>query len=187
MAAACEDIANLTPSPGESDESGDDICESVVAVSVEAAVRPPVPKKTKPAVKKRKDGKQMLINITNTRYPVGMSTNGGIFLQSTQSHVVCQVREVGEACGMAVGTDADHDGTFLFWHDLAPPLEFFTRLKDFQRLNHFPSTEQITRKDGLARNLNRIAKHFPAEYNFFPRSWILPAQVSNAASFLQSA
>jgi hypothetical protein len=88
------------------------------------------------------------------------------------------VREVAEACGMTPAAETDFDATFVFWHDLAPPLDVFSRLQNYQRLNHFPSTEQITRKDGLARNLNRIHKHFPAEYSFYPRSWILPAQAS---------
>ncbi|VUZ45204.1 unnamed protein product [Hymenolepis diminuta] len=34
---------------------------------------------------------------------------------------------------------------------------------------------EICRKDALARNLNRMLKLFPKEYNIFPKTWILPA------------
>ena len=35
---------------------------------------------------------------------------------------------------------------------------------------------EICRKDLLARNLNRMVKQFPKEYNVFPKSWVLPAE-----------
>lgn len=35
---------------------------------------------------------------------------------------------------------------------------------------------EICRKDSLARNLNRMLKLFPKDYNIFPRTWCLPAE-----------
>lgn len=35
---------------------------------------------------------------------------------------------------------------------------------------------EICRKDALARNLNRMLKLFPKDYNIFPKTWILPAE-----------
>jgi len=46
----------------------------------------------------------------------------------------------------------------------------------FQKINHFPGMIEICRKDLLARNLNRMLKLFPKEYNIFPRTWSLPAE-----------
>lgn len=50
------------------------------------------------------------------------------------------------------------------------------QLVPFQKINHFPGMTEICRKDLLARNLNRMQKLYPAEYNIFPRTWCLPAE-----------
>ena len=46
----------------------------------------------------------------------------------------------------------------------------------FQKINHFPGMSEICRKDLLARNMNRMLKTFPKEYNVFPKTWCLPAE-----------
>lgn len=45
-----------------------------------------------------------------------------------------------------------------------------------QKINHFPGMSEICRKDLLARNMNRMLKLFPKDYNIFPRTWCLPAE-----------
>lgn len=45
-----------------------------------------------------------------------------------------------------------------------------------QKVNHFPGMMEVCRKDMLARNLNRMAKRFPKDYNIFPHTWCLPAE-----------
>jgi tubulin polyglutamylase TTLL6/13 len=42
---------------------------------------------------------------------------------------------------------------------------------------------ELCRKDLLARNLNRMLKLFPKEYNIFPRSWCLPAEYVHVLLF----
>ena len=34
----------------------------------------------------------------------------------------------------------------------------------------------LARKNNLARNLMKMRKEYPADYNFFPPTWILPAE-----------
>lgn len=43
-------------------------------------------------------------------------------------------------------------------------------------VNFFPGIGEISRKDLLARNLARMQKHFPDDYDFFPKTWWLPAE-----------
>lgn len=42
---------------------------------------------------------------------------------------------------------------------------------------------QITRKTYLARNLKRLQKLFPLEYDFFPKTWVLPNEVNDLRSY----
>lgn len=38
----------------------------------------------------------------------------------------------------------------------------------------YPGIQQLTKKNFLARNLMRMQKQFPFEYDFFPKTWVLP-------------
>lgn len=52
---------------------------------------------------------------------------------------------------------------------------YFKRLKECQKVNHFPGTFQIGRKDRLWYNFSRIMiKHGKREFNFVPRTYVLP-------------
>lgn len=51
----------------------------------------------------------------------------------------------------------------------------FRALKDSQKINHFPGTFQIGRKDCLWLNLSRMmVKHEVKEFGFVPRTYVLP-------------
>jgi tubulin polyglutamylase TTLL6/13 len=52
-------------------------------------------------------------------------------------------------------------------------------MKAYQKINHFPGMEALSRKNNLARNLNRMKRIFKKEYNFFPRTWILPSEYAD--------
>ncbi|NWV79142.1 TTLL4 polyglutamylase, partial [Dasyornis broadbenti] len=54
----------------------------------------------------------------------------------------------------------------------------FKAIKEHQKLNHFPGSFQIGRKDRLWRNLLRMqARCGKKEFNFFPQSFILPQDI----------
>ena len=50
-------------------------------------------------------------------------------------------------------------------------------MKSYQRINHFPGMYAIARKNLLARNLMKMQAKFPEEYNFFPKTWVLPTEM----------
>ncbi|XP_024913778.1 tubulin polyglutamylase ttll6 [Cynoglossus semilaevis] len=56
-------------------------------------------------------------------------------------------------------------------------------MKRYQKINHFPGMNEICRKDSLARNMNRMLKLFPKDYNIFPRTWCLPADYSDFQAY----
>ncbi|CAF4318318.1 unnamed protein product, partial [Adineta steineri] len=42
------------------------------------------------------------------------------------------------------------------------------------KINHFPTINEISRKDLLAKNYDSVRSIIPKEYNFAPKTWILP-------------
>ena len=61
-------------------------------------------------------------------------------------------------------------------HNYSIPCPFSDLVLLTQKINHFPGMSEICRKDTLARNMNRMMKLFPKEYNICPKSWCLPAE-----------
>ncbi|KAB0802289.1 hypothetical protein PPYR_04475 [Photinus pyralis] len=113
-----------------------------------------------PTVKKRKKRK-VSVCLTNCRYDV--------------------VRRI--AAKFAFQEVADNDNWNFNWTDLSISIERCKEMKRYQRINHFPGMLEICRKDLLARNLNRMQRLFPKEYNFFPQSWCLPADLGEALAY----
>ena len=64
----------------------------------------------------------------------------------------------------------------LYWHDLIITSEMLTKIKPYQKVNHFPGMECLFRKNLLGKNLMRMYKLFPKEYSFFPPTWLLPLE-----------
>ncbi|XP_077285754.1 tubulin polyglutamylase ttll6-like isoform X2 [Arctopsyche grandis] len=88
------------------------------------------------------------------------------------------IRRVTSAFGMKAVHDKD-DWNICFT-DGNVTIEKSKEMKRFQRINHFPGMAEICRKDLLARNLNRMNKCFPHDYNFFPKTWCLPSDFNDA-------
>ncbi|KAJ3322091.1 Tubulin polyglutamylase ttll6 [Boothiomyces sp. JEL0866] len=91
------------------------------------------------------------INLTNCKYEL--------------------LREISGSLGFNI---VEEDEWVLFWIDTGVSLERVLDMKSFQRINHFPGMHEICRKDHLARKVGKLSRLFPKDYNFFPKSWILP-------------
>ncbi|XP_076676340.1 tubulin polyglutamylase TTLL13-like isoform X2 [Andrena cerasifolii] len=91
------------------------------------------------------------------------------------------VRRVAARFGMKEVTE---DSSWnLYWTDLSVSVERAKDMKRYQKVNHFPGMTEICRKDLLARNLNRMHKLFPKDYNFFPKTWCFPADHGDAMTY----
>ena len=54
---------------------------------------------------------------------------------------------------------------------------FYQGIERHQRVNQFPRSYEITRKDTLCRNINRMkAIHGERNYGFIPNGWVLPSE-----------
>uniref|UniRef100_A0A0V0JB61 Tubulin polyglutamylase TTLL4 n=1 Tax=Schistocephalus solidus TaxID=70667 RepID=A0A0V0JB61_SCHSO len=60
----------------------------------------------------------------------------------------------------------------------------FRFVREYQKINHFPGSFNIGRKDRLTVNLQRMKTRFGAtEYNFYPPTFILPREYSRLKEF----
>ncbi|XP_026325966.1 tubulin polyglutamylase TTLL13-like isoform X2 [Hyposmocoma kahamanoa] len=114
--------------------------------------------------KKKRRRSQISICLTNCRYE--------------------SIRKVASAFGMR--EVSEEDAWNFYWTDMSVSVERAKEMKRFQRINHFPGMLEICRKDLLARNLNRMQKIYPKEYNFFPKTWCLPADFGEALNYAKS-
>lgn len=73
-------------------------------------------------------------------------------------------------------TKKSHDWLGCWGHHMKSVC--FKTVAEHQKLNHFPGTFQIGRKDRLWRNLSKMAVRFgKQQFNFFPRTFILPQDI----------
>ncbi|KAM4826431.1 tubulin polyglutamylase TTLL13-like isoform 3-T3 [Thomomys bottae] len=111
--------------------------------------------------KRKRKRRSLTINLSNCKYE--------------------SVRRAAQICGLKeVGEDEEWN---VYWTDCSVSLERVMDMKRFQKINHFPGMTEICRKDLLARNLNRMQKLYPTEYNIFPRTWCLPADYGDFQSW----
>jgi tubulin polyglutamylase TTLL5 len=74
----------------------------------------------------------------------------------------------------------------LLWSSGAIKPEVYKNLKKYQKINHFPKSKEITRKDFLYKNICKLQSHLKAnqkDFNFIPESFILP----NEHKFLEES
>lgn len=62
----------------------------------------------------------------------------------------------------------------LTWTDTSVSCEKLSKMKPYQKINHFPGMHGICKKHYLAWNLNKISKVYPQDFNFFPKTFVLP-------------
>ena len=52
----------------------------------------------------------------------------------------------------------------------------YESLHRYQKVNHFPGMTIISLKNNLAKYLKLMQKAMPSEFNFFPKTWMYPAE-----------
>lgn len=75
----------------------------------------------------------------------------------------------------------------VYWTDTSVSIERIMRLACHQKINHFHGMLEICRKKQMARNLQRMAKVFPDEYDYFPLTFILPNDLHDLAADLEAS
>ena len=67
-----------------------------------------------------------------------------------------------------------HDWNVLWTHTQGKHY-FFERLNPYQKVNHFPGSTELTRKDKMAINIRRMQEKYSKTYfNIIPDTFVLP-------------
>lgn len=64
----------------------------------------------------------------------------------------------------------------IFWNCKMKDMEAFSKIGSHQKVNHFPASLQLGRKDCLNKNVFHMQSKFPKDFNFLPRTYILPQE-----------
>lgn len=81
----------------------------------------------------------------------------------------------------------DEEEWDLYWTDTSVSIERIMKLEVHQKINHFHGMLEICRKKSMARNLQRMAKMFPDEYDFFPTTYILPNDLHDLVADVEAS
>ena len=71
----------------------------------------------------------------------------------------------------------------LCWTDNHVKQEIFYKMHQSQKINHFPGMDILSRKNNLGKSLMAFKLRFEEEYNFFPNTWMLPADFANLKDY----
>ena len=65
----------------------------------------------------------------------------------------------------------------ILWYTGSCKTYLYEGLNEHQKINHFPQSHEITRKDRLSINLSKLQeKHGAYEFDFMPTTFVLPEQ-----------
>jgi hypothetical protein len=64
------------------------------------------------------------------------------------------VRQAADVFGFSISSDGDFTSNLL-WNDTLISMDIVSALKPYQKVNHFPTMSEISRKDLLARNFDK--------------------------------
>lgn len=101
--------------------------------------------------------KKLIANISECKYPIIKNLLKTYNFKITDNEIFSEYED-------------------LIWTDNAIESNFLGRMKPYQKVNHIPGIYSISRKNYLAKHLNKMQKKFPNYYNFFPKTWIVPAE-----------
>eukprot|EP01022_Parablepharisma_sp_SALTPOND_P014233 TRINITY_DN191_c0_g1_i1.p1 TRINITY_DN191_c0_g1~~TRINITY_DN191_c0_g1_i1.p1 ORF type:complete len:624 (-),score=34.24 TRINITY_DN191_c0_g1_i1:6279-8150(-) len=63
----------------------------------------------------------------------------------------------------------------IMWSVTSMKSQVYQGLKKYQKVNHFPRSNEITRKDSLSKNMTRMQSiHGARHFDFVPKSFVLP-------------
>jgi tubulin polyglutamylase TTLL5 len=93
------------------------------------------------------------------------------------------VRSTLEANGF-VATEI-HDWNILWNNSYARPY-VYEGLNEYQRVNHFPVSSEITRKDKMSINIQKMKNKHNEKFDFIPETFVLPEEYNEFIKYFDS-
>ncbi|CAF4014313.1 unnamed protein product [Rotaria sp. Silwood2] len=118
--------------------------------------------------------KEELQNINIKKLPYKSKKKQGLYANVAGTRFRL-IRQAVDLSGFFISPDPDFTCNLL-WNDSLISMDIVSALKPYQKVNHFPTMNEISRKDLLAANYDRLSICAPEEYNFAPKTWILPKE-----------
>ena len=88
------------------------------------------------------------------------------------------LKDVAEELGLQLAYEEEEEWD-VYWLDGPVAPTFMLKMQPWQRTNHFPGMYALARKNLLAKNLMAMKKACASEFNFFPKTWLLPADAKD--------
>eukprot|EP01052_Picozoa_sp_SAG31_P021319 SAG31_NODE_1643_length_7660_cov_2.867875_1_plen_262_part_00 len=129
-----------------------------MATRTKASTTPKTTPEKKPK-KKRAPQEPITVNLQHCGYPI--------------IHAAVKARG-WKIAGKNEAWDVGWSDNNQMVREMAAMLTHPRRLQPAQRVNHFPNSKQLYRKDYLAQNMNALRAACPDEFSFSPISWRLP-------------
>ena len=75
----------------------------------------------------------------------------------------------------------------ILWTHTQGKNYFYERLSQYQKINHFPASSELTRKDRLALNVRNMQDRYTRQFfNFIPETFIIPDQWDDFGAYFNS-
>ena len=75
----------------------------------------------------------------------------------------------------------------VLWTSQSVKQFIYDQMNEFQKINHFPMSNELTRKDRLCENVVKMQERFGKEaFNIIPDSYILPDEFADFYSHFHS-
>ncbi|CAD8188256.1 unnamed protein product [Paramecium octaurelia] len=73
----------------------------------------------------------------------------------------------------------------VYWTDSGVHAEMLSKMKQHQKVNHFPGMYILARKNNLGKQLTKMRRRFPKEFKFFPYTWMLPSDSQDLREYMK--
>ena len=102
-------------------------------------------------------------------------------LLHTSTNLISQILEANKYT-LTEGNDWN-----IYWTSTSDKQTLYQGLNEFQRINHFPNSFEITRKDRLCANYVKAQQKFGTEeFDFIPDTYIIPLETTEFVNHYQA-